>query len=232
MQRVKRLAIFGDSILKGVQLQQQTRRYCVSDALALEPLGSEYGISIDNRSRFGFTIGRGEQLVLRQLAGGMEADTALIEYGGNDADFHWDEIAKNPDGEHLPNTPLPQFVERLSSLVDRLRAAGVRPVLTTLPPISSTRYLDWITRDGLSRESILQWLGDEGAIYRFQERYSDAIKSLAQEKNVTLIDLRDAFLAQRKLLPFLCEDGIHPNTAGQRLIHDTFAAKLAAVAGK
>ena len=146
-----------------------------------------------------------------------------MEYGGNDADFRWNEVAARPFDEHLPNTPLPVFTETMRRMVESLRAHNVRPVLSTLPPISSERYLNWITRDGLSKESILTWLGDENAIYRYQENYSRAIERLAGELSCTLVDLRSAFLEKRMLLPYLCEDGIHPNDAGQRLIHEVLA---------
>ena len=112
-------------------------------------------------------------------------------------------------------------------MVLSLRAHGVRPVLSTLPPISSERYLNWITRDGLSKENILLWLGDENAIYRYQENYSRAIERLAGELGCMLVDLRSAFLEQRVLLPYLCEDGIHPNDAGQHLIGEVLAKAAA-----
>ncbi len=223
---MNRITIIGDSILKGVQLQKETKRYTVEDCLALDSLADQFGLTLENCSRFGYTIDRGGKLVMRQLEKGLPADTVILEYGGNDADFRWDEVSARPLEEHEPNTPLPVFLEQLERLVEQIRNRGIRPVLTTLPPISASRYLSWITRNGLSKENILLWLGDEGAIYRYQERYSNGIKELAEKKTVDLVDLRDAFLAQRQLLPYLCEDGIHPNSAGQKLIHDAFARKL------
>lgn len=230
MKALNRITIFGDSILKGVQLQKESKRYAVEDCLALDSLANRYGFTLENCSRFGYTIERGEKLVLRQLEKGIEADAVILEYGGNDADFRWEEVSARPLEEHEPNTPLPRFLDQLDQLVEQIRNRGIRPVLTTLPPISASRYLAWITRNGLSKENILLWLGDEGAIYRYQERYSNGIKELAEKKAVDLVDLRDAFLAQRQLLPYLCEDGIHPNSAGQKLIHDAFAKKLELIA--
>ena len=119
----------------------------------------------------------------------------------------------------LPNTPLPVFTETMRRMIGTLREHGVKPVLSTLPPISSERYLDWITRDGLSKENILTWLSDANAIYRYQEKYSLAIERLAAETGCSLVDLRSAFLEKRALLPYLCADGIHPSDLGQRLIH-------------
>lgn len=226
MNKNRTLAIFGDSIMKGVQVQRDTKRYCVEDFLAAGSLEQRFGISLRNCSRFGYTITRGEEYLVRQMEKGLDADFVVLEYGGNDADFRWDEVAADPAGDHEPNTPLSAFLKTLNSMIDRVRANGRKPVLTTLPPISAERYLNWITRSGLSKERILEWLGDEGAIYRYQERYSNGIKMTAEKKKVDLIDLRDAFLAQRQLLPYLCIDGIHPNTEGQRLIREAFSKEL------
>ena len=220
MQKKRVISIFGDSILKGVRMLKGTTRYGTTDDIGLEAIAREHDWVLDNRSRFGYTITKGEMLLNRLLEKNDPPAAVLLEYGGNDADFRWNEVAARPFDEHLPNTPLPVFTETMRRMVESLRAHNVRPVLSTLPPISSERYLNWITRDGLSKESILTWLGDENAIYRYQENYSRAIERLAGELSCTLVDLRSAFLEKRMLLPYLCEDGIHPNDAGQRLIHD------------
>ena len=159
----------------------------------------------------------------RQLEKGEAPAAVLLEYGGNDADFRWAEVSEHPHDEHEPNTPLPVFIETLRRMIQTLLEHGSKPVLSTLPPISSERYLDWITRDGLSKENILLWLGDANAIYRYQEKYSLAIERIAAETGCSLVDLRSAFLEKRALLPYLCADGIHPNDAGQRLIHEVLS---------
>ena len=181
MQKNRVISIFGDSILKGVRMLSGTTRYGTTDDIGLESIAKSHDWILDNRSRFGCTVQKGEQLLNRQLEKGETPAVVLLEYGGNDADFRWAEVAARPDGEHLPNTPLPIFVETMRRMIDTLRAHHVKPVLTTLPPISSERYLDWITRDGLSKENILLWLGDANAIYRYQEKYSLAIERLAAE---------------------------------------------------
>lgn len=223
MQTNRVISIFGDSILKGVRMLSGTTRYGTTDDIGLESIAKSHDWILDNRSRFGCTVQKGEQLLNRQLEKGETPAVVLLEYGGNDADFRWAEVAERPDGEHLPNTPLPIFVQTMRRMIDTLRAHRVKPVLTTLPPISSERYLDWITRDGLSKENILLWLGDANAIYRYQEKYSLAIERIAAETGCSLVDLRSAFLEKRALLPYLCADGIHPNDAGQRLIHEVLS---------
>ncbi|MBQ2712335.1 MAG: SGNH/GDSL hydrolase family protein, partial [Clostridia bacterium] len=78
--------------------------------------------------------------------------------------------------------------------------------------------LQWITRDGLSKESILQWLGDEQMIYRRQERYNNVLLQAALKNGITVLDLREAFLRTRHYESLLCEDGMHPNEQGQALM--------------
>ncbi len=223
MQTNRVISIFGDSILKGVRMLTGTTRYGTTDDIGLESIAKSHDWILDNRSRFGCTVQKGEQLLNRQLEKGETPAVVLLEYGGNDADFRWAEVAERPDGEHLPNTPLPIFIETLRRMIQTLLEHGSKPVLSTLPPISSERYLDWITRDGLSKENILLWLGDANAIYRYQEKYSLAIERIAAETGCSLVDLRSAFLEKRALLPYLCADGIHPNDAGQRLIHEVLS---------
>lgn len=223
MQTNRVITILGDSILKGVRMLSGTTRYGTTDDIGLESIARQHDWILDNRSRFGCTVIKGEQLLNRQLEKNETPDVVLLEYGGNDADFRWAEVAERPYDTHEPNTPLPVFTETLRRMIGTLRAHSIKPVLSTLPPISSERYLDWITRDGLSKENILLWLGDANAIYRYQEKYSLAIERLAAETGCFLIDLRSAFLEKRVLLPYLCADGIHPNDAGQKLIHDVLS---------
>jgi hypothetical protein len=96
----------------------------------------------------------------------------------------------------------------------------------SLPPLDAGRYFNWITRNGLSRENILRFLGDVGHIYRHQERYSIAVTNLAMEQRCHYIDVRDAYLAQRELGRLLCSDGIHPNDEGHRVIREAFVSYM------
>lgn len=154
---------------------------------------------------------------------GMDARWALVAYGGNDSDFDWAGIAADPEGEHKPRTELPEFLTKLKQTVAELVRAGVQPVLMTLPPIDGKRYLDYICRDGLSRERILQWLGDEGRIYRHQELYSDTVASFAMSEGLPLIDVRRRFLPLRELPQMIAADGIHLTMPGYRQLFDTLA---------
>lgn len=223
---MRRILLLGDSILKGIQVSLGSRRYQVENHVDLDGIASRYGLSIENGSRFGCTVEKGRQLIFRALEKGTAGDAIVMDFGGNDSDFDWAAVAADPTGEHLPHTPLPVFVEVYRDILTTLSAHRVSSVVTTLPPVMGERYLDWICRDGLSKENILCWLGSAETIYRYQEAYSRAVEGLARETGTPLVDLRGAFLAHRRIETLYCEDGIHPNTDGQMLIANTFEQYL------
>ena len=209
MTRIRSISIFGDSILRGVVLNAEARRYTVSDGIGIDSIADMYSIELTNHSRFGYTIERGYEYIKKHLARGSRADAVLLELGGNDCDFNWAEVAARPDAEHSPNTPLERFVSIYKATIDTLRRQGIIPVLANLPPLCPERYLDWVCRDGLDRERILGWLGSVTEIYRFQENYSRTIDRIATDTGCTCVDLRGAFLRHRRVEQFFCEDGVH-----------------------
>ena len=223
MQLLDNIMIFGDSIMKGVVLSESDRRYRISSGLGIDALAQSFGLNIANNSRFGCTLEKGLGVLQRTIEKSPECGAVILEYGGNDCDFDWAQVAAAPEKEHFPNTTLDRFTELYAGAIEYLRGRGIVPVLTTLPPLCSERYLNWICRSGLSRESILGWLGDVDAIYRYQESYSKAIEQLAKRFGTALIDLRGAFLAENRLENFYCADGIHPNENGQQLIQNAFS---------
>lgn len=218
MDFIKRLKLFGDSILKGVQLNFESKRYCVNNKIGLSEIGEKYGVEIENESKFGCTITKGAVMLEKALEKGLCCDAVLMDFGGNDCDFKWAEIAESPNREHLPNTPIDLFTETYCKIIRALKKREILPILTTLPPIDPQRYFNWFCSGGLNQGNILQWLGDITTIYRYQERYSRQIEKIAKKENCPLIDLRGAFLENRKIGGYLCQDGIHPNTEGQRII--------------
>jgi len=176
---------------------------------------------------FGSTISKGIQLLQRSIDRGLSCEVALVEYGGNDCDYPWADIAENPSGEFSPNTPLEVFAKTMHEMLDTLQAKKIQPILMTLPPIDSMRYLNHICRNGLNKEAILNWLqGDVQFITRFQELYSLKINSIAKETGTVLIDVRSAFLKRRDYSSLICDDGIHPTREGHILIASSFAEYL------
>ncbi len=220
------ITVYGDSILKGVLLEDG--RYVVNHSWE-ERLARDYALNIRNRSRFGCTIQKA-LAVIRHDARTAPApgEVAVLELGGNDCDYDWSAISARPEGEYDCKTPPEQFAEEYREAVDLLRESGRTPVVLNLPPIHSERYLDFICRNGLSRENILRWLGDVEAISRWQEKYSRMTEAVAGEARVPVIDVRGAFPAAGPALrELLCADGIHPSRDGQGLIYRAVCAALA-----
>jgi lysophospholipase L1-like esterase len=144
-----------------------------------------------------------------------------MDFGGNDCDFDWKAVSERPDEEHLPNTPLDVFKDTYYKIITLLKKHGIRPIMTTLPPLDAQKFFHWFC-SGLDKSNVLKWLGDMYIIYRWQESYSRAAEKIAADTNTLIVDLRGAFLESRSLQRLLCEDGTHPNTEGHGVITQTF----------
>jgi lysophospholipase L1-like esterase len=107
-------------------------------------------------------------------------------------------------------------------MITALKAKGIVPVLVSLPPLDAERYFAWVSRNGLNKQNILRWLGDVQHIYRWQERYSNAVSALARQHACHFVDVRDAFLSERDLGSLMCADGIHPNRKGHAVMERVF----------
>jgi len=93
-------------------------------------------------------------------------DYMLIQFGHND------EVSPR----HLPReVPLPDYIANLSLFVTEARAAGIKPVLVTP-----------LTR---------RFFGSDGKIHSDLTAYSNAMKGVAREMHVPLIDLQDMSIA-------------------------------------
>jgi acyl-CoA thioesterase-1 len=217
---LKKIEVWGDSVLKGVIYDVQKKKYLRLKMDTIINKLSELGLSIKNNSRFGMTAPKARNLMLNSLEKGTKADIAIIEFGGNDCDYKWEEISEDPKGHHLPKTPINSFKECITDMVIRFRDHGIKPVLMNLPPINSEKYFNWISR-GLNADAILSWLGDKELIYRHHESYSLAIMNVAQKLSCPFIDVRGPFLLKRDYYNYLCEDGIHPNEEGYNIMKQT-----------
>jgi len=226
MSVIMKIDVIGDSILKGVVLDEIGGRYRLLKTGAVKAFSQLFPIDVKNHSHFGCTAPKALASLDRTLAADEGTDLVLLEFGGNDCDFNWAEVSKDPTGKHSPNTPYEEFVQAMQMMIRTCLSKGCTPVLMSLPPIDSIRFFDWITRpDNVDPDHILEFIGDKDYIYRHQERYSRAIVRLAYENKLPLIDVRDAFLTQKYLSKLLCADGIHPTEEGQKLIEDAFTSR-------
>lgn len=223
MKQILRAKIYGDSIMKGTILDAGYRYHAIMNEYLVK-LYDRFGIEAENRARFGITVQRGHSILLRDIDEGLDCELALVEFGGNDSDFKWSEISLEPEKEHLPLTSMADFKQNIASMTEELRTQGVQPIMMTLPPIEPNRYLDFVSRNGNSRENILKWLGYVEKIYETHKSYSDAVAEIAQERMVPLVDVRSAFPSGDALGEYMCIDGVHPDKKGYQLIADSFAS--------
>ena len=135
-------------------------------------------------------------------------DYVLIQFGHNDQPGH------GADRETDPQTT---YKQNMTRYVDEARAAGIKPVLVT----------------SISRR---QW-GADHHIHSTLQPYADAVKQIAAEKNVPLIDLHDRSIeVYESLREEACKiiappkgdgyDGTHLNKYGGDLFGSLVAAEL------
>ena len=224
-----KVQIYGDSIMKAV-LVDENFKYKQTAKCLLDHLQQETGVEAVNRAHFGYTSTKGQAILQRDLEKGLDCQLALLEFGGNDCDHNWNQVALAPEEEHLPNTPLQSFLENLRSMAQALLSAGIQPILMTLPPLDAQKYLNFIGRLGSDPNAILAWLGDVQMIYRWQEMYSNAVARLAAQLNLPLADVRSRFLSRRDYSSLIARDGIHLTERGYALVFDTFQQELLSLA--
>lgn len=215
----KNITVWGDSILKGVILDEQDGKYKVMKNSCISNFAEITGCSVKNNAHFGMTstkaLHRIKSSIDKQPFG--KNDIVIIEYGGNDCDFNWSEISEKPDGYHEPKTSISCFKNSLQNIIDSFKEKGVTPILMNLPPLQPEFYFNWVSK-GLSKENIMHWLGDVAKIYRWQEAYNSAVEWVARQNLCGVINVRESFLISNDYSSQFCADGIHPNEKGHERI--------------
>ena len=200
-----------------------TVKYVVSMNSFSEQCSQRLGIEVKNFGKFGSTVSHGVAAVERYIDQIGEADYAILEYGGNDCDFHWEEIGADPQGAHTPKTTISDFIAKYETMLDKIKGVGATPVLLSLPPLASGEYFNYFSRklNDASKSNIIKWLGGTvETINNWHEMYNLEVFKLAMMRHVPIIDITSAFLNKRDYKEYLCDDGIHPNEKGHRLIAD------------
>ena len=218
------IQVWGDSVLKGVVYDPVRNRYTLLKDSAITMLSNTFRVPFENLSRMGRTAPEALEVMKTMEPEAFRDKLVVIEYGGNDCDFNWAAVSKEPDAPHAPHTPVEQFTNALKEMADHVRKMGGTPLLCTLPPLDPRRYLKWIVKDGLDEKRIVSFLGVPERIYRWQEYYSSLVLKVASEVNCLWLPLREAFLSAVRAEDVLCMDGIHPNVQGHKLIYDTAVA--------
>lgn len=217
---MKKILVVGDSISKGVVFDEMKNKYVLIKENFINLISEITHAQIINASKFGSTVKQGE-IVLKNKLEKHDPDIVVIELGGNDCGFIWDDIADNPYHDYAPKIPLVQFEKSINRMLDYILSQGKIPVLTTLPPLYADNYFKWVTHNDKEKGlNVLKWLKDVWRIYWWQERYSNCIQFISKKRNVKCIDVRNAFLSRNEFDDCICIDGIHPNKMGHKLVFE------------
>jgi lysophospholipase L1-like esterase len=220
---MKNVVIFGDSILKGIVLQDG--RYTISQAVAWDKIEEKLNVKIKNMSKMGTTVMKSEERILDYIEKNAgDIHRVVLEFGGNDSDYDWQTVMDTRSKDYRPKTECEYFEATLCNIIDSLREKNIAITMMTLPPISAGKYFKWITKENSStdKENMLFFLGDIEIIYRRQEMYSNVVVQVANAYGIDLVDVRFKFLSHDDFPSLLCEDGIHPNEKGENLIAESF----------
>ncbi len=227
---IQSICVFGDSVSKGVVFDSVHKKYMLLKDSFISILEKGTNIAVSNYSKFGCTVTKGGEILKKHQDELCKYDYTVLEFGGNDCDFDWAKISDSPETVHVAKTPVSDFETHYSEMIDNVEQCGGNPVLLSLPPIDAKRYFAWVSR-GLNAENILHFLGDIEYIYRWHEMYNLAVCRLAINHRIPLIDISSAFLKTENYQSLICEDGIHPNEGGHRLISETITSSVPLLQG-
>ena len=216
---VNKIICLGDSITKGKVWNENERRPYITENSYPSLLKNMLNLDVENIGICDIT----SEMMLQHVENNdikFEKDSAvIIEIGGNDCNPNWREIKKDPDGEHCPAISLENFKCNLMKIIGTVKDYGAIPILSTLPPLDPERYFNLLRK--IFGDGIKRWIDKNGGIFKWQERYSDVVNSIAGLQNVRLIDVRNAFLNTENYKKYMSLDGVHPNEQGYLLIAKT-----------
>lgn len=226
-----KLVALGDSIIKGVLVQSEGERsrYSLAEKSIVECCAERLGGESLNLGKMGCTIEAGERILNRCLDKMSGAQYVLLEYGGNDSDYNWQEIAEAPEKEHFPRTRLEVFEQVYERVINKIKAMGAIPLVLSLPPMDAERYFAFFSQkweEGF-RANVMRWLGGStNTIMSGHELYNLATMRVAQRTGTQWIDVTSGLLKDHNYRAYLCDDGIHPNERGHRMIAEAVLQSL------
>lgn len=225
------ICTFGDSIMRGVVSDTKSSDgrpvYKISENNFVSRCEQRLGVKILNFACFGSTTSQGMKYINRYESEVKGTDIAVFEFGGNDCDFDWKQVAADPLKRHQPKVTLDRFVQQYRALIDKVRGLELCPVILSMPLIDPDRFFEFISL-GLNKDNILRWLGGKTMfIYHWHEMYNLELFKMANTLQAPIVDITTPFLESTHYSDYLCFDGIHPNERGHALIAETLASKAA-----
>ncbi|BBN99024.1 SGNH/GDSL hydrolase family protein [Sporolactobacillus terrae] len=218
-----KLICFGDSVTRGITFIRGRFKIIRNNypALLQRSLGEE-----DEVVNKGVFNDNSDLLIKRLDADVLDEhpDLVLINIGGNDCNFHWDQVAKLPDSEHVPIVPLERYLSNLSVMIQRISESGALPVVLSLLPLDPARYYATLMKH--YSHSIGHWIGLCGGIEHWHGMYNRALKDFCDKSGVKLIDVRSAFKKKGSFSDLINEDGLHPTAKGYQVMAEIVSSYI------
>jgi len=149
---------------------------------------------------------------------------AIIQFGINDSAR---DVWKTPPVTE-PRVPLERYRENLRHFVQTLKSRNTRVVLMTSNPLRWTPRL----KEMYGRPPYQP--GNEDGFNAPLVPYCEAVRQIAREEGVELLDMQQIFVEQARkqgvTVDSLLSDGMHPNDEGHRIKGDLLRERILALA--
>jgi len=215
---MKKIAVFGDSILKGAVTGYSDHLFDILPENSLTLAQKNVEFELFNDSVFGSVISKSQRRLNKFFEKGEKADIVIIESGGNDCDYDFLSMIKNGETSVPQRTPLADFLRILDEMVQTVKENGAMPVIMTMPSLVADRWYNHITRalDESGKAKVDSFLGENPVdkLSKNHEVYNLNLMEYCRKNDIFMIDMRKALLDAPDYRKLMCQDGIHPNQAG------------------
>ncbi|WP_112181063.1 MULTISPECIES: SGNH/GDSL hydrolase family protein [Paraliobacillus] len=213
-----KIICFGDSLTRGVSVAKGRLRILKENYPAfLQQLFYENEGETVNVINKGVFNANSDSLLSRLNKDVIDQhpDYAIIEIGGNDCNFNWQEVVKSPRFEHAPIVPIDRYLENIRTIVTKVQESGITPIISTLPPLDPVRYYKNVS-DKYS-DVVGHLISSMGGIEHWHGIYNRNLNKLADELGVLKIDVRSAIKKAGDLAELISDDGIHLTAKGYKV---------------
>jgi lysophospholipase L1-like esterase len=208
--------MFGDSttaprggVKKVYSVRVQDALQSTGSTLAVYNAGVPGNTTRDARKRF-------EQDVLRH-----KPKLVVMQFGINDSAV---DVWKNPPAT-TPRVPLPEYLDNLRAMVTAAQHQDAKVILMTTNPLRwSSKIKELYGKPPYDPNA------EDGFDSPHLAAYNEALRKLATELKVPLVDVRAAYPAcaagHHLAVDGLLLDGMHPNDLGHQLVSELLLPKL------
>ena len=128
-----------------------------------------------------------------------ERYTFTFAFGANDACFI-------PSKNQFKVT-VEQYKQNFETILEQAKPLAERIIILNITPV-----VDELTVAPTGK--------DKSRLNKYITPYNEVLKDLAADYSLELIDVNAAFMAEENLADLFCEDGLHPNANGHKLIFE------------